>query len=453
MAKVVTLGPVNTPTTFEEAFGEFSEVRGRGRARRAKRVADRQEKRKERKLGRVSARDEVKAARQESRIGRRATRKERRQAIRDEQQAARQGRRDVRAERSQDRRDMRTERRMGRRDMRNPEEENLQNGLDTGVGNEMMDQETTQGGGGGYDTQGAYDQGGSDAGYAPSNDGGGYDDQGGYDQGGYDEGSSDSYDRVGAGAPSGNYQGQGPAEYGEDEMPYDETGSEDYAEDGYSDEGGEDYANDGGYLMDYAASDDFNFDGVMGAEDRFSELSDAEETSYIDNLADNYVGSKAAIASLERRRRDCGSPFERQEISRQIIAHKKNLQEVKSKLEGESSADGQDNRMQIHRAMKKAHMKHRRRQSRPVTRVQSNLNPAFGRNRIVVPGKSNADGTPTGLNGLDLMNDYDAPRVREIQLGADGSQTSKGLGWGAVIGAVAIGAIAFWAVERYKLLK
>lgn len=47
MAKIVTLGPVDSPSssvTFEEAFGEFSEVRGRGRARRAKRVADRQEK-------------------------------------------------------------------------------------------------------------------------------------------------------------------------------------------------------------------------------------------------------------------------------------------------------------------------------------------------------------------------------------------------------------------------
>jgi len=60
----------------------------------------------------------------------------------------------------------------------------------------------------------------------------------------------------------------------------------------------------------------------------------------------------------------------------------------------------------------------------------------------------------TGINGLDLMNDFDAPRVREIKLGAAGSQTSsKGLGWGAVIGAVAVGAILFWAVEKYKIGK
>jgi hypothetical protein len=35
----------------------------------------------------------------------------------------------------------------------------------------------------------------------------------------------------------------------------------------------------------------------------------------------------------------------------------------------------------------------------------------------------------------------------------ESSQSSQGLGWGAVIGAIAIGAIAFWAVEKYKIIK
>jgi hypothetical protein len=83
-------------STFEEAFlgnEEYSDAKGKGRARR-----------KTRKLSRISDRQEVKQARkggrQEARIGRRATRKTSRQAIRDEQQGSRQQRRgNVRAER------------------------------------------------------------------------------------------------------------------------------------------------------------------------------------------------------------------------------------------------------------------------------------------------------------------------------------------------------------------
>lgn len=95
-------------STFEEAFlGEedFSDAKGKGRARR-----------KKRKLSRISDRQEVKQARkggrQEARIGRRSTRKTARQSMRDEQQASRQQRRgNVRAER-QTSRDAKARRRM-----------------------------------------------------------------------------------------------------------------------------------------------------------------------------------------------------------------------------------------------------------------------------------------------------------------------------------------------------
>ena len=107
---------------------------------------------------------------------------------------------------------------------------------------------------------------------------------------------------------------------------------------------------------------------------------------------------------------------------------------------------------QVNYAKRRSHQKRQMsRKGNQSTRVKSGLNPSFGPNRIVVPGGKSSF---TGINGLDLMNDFDAPRVREIQLGADGSQsTSKGLGWGAVIGAVAVGAILFWAVEKYKIVK
>ena len=55
-ATIITLGPSNgssmQPTTrvaatFEEAFGEFSEARGKGRAKRKKRKLERVENRKQ----------------------------------------------------------------------------------------------------------------------------------------------------------------------------------------------------------------------------------------------------------------------------------------------------------------------------------------------------------------------------------------------------------------------
>ena len=93
-------GLVVQSASFEEAFGEYSNAKGRGRARK-----------KNRKLERITNRQEVKQARkggrQEARIGRRTTRKSLRQENRDAQQASRIGRRQTRV-------DARGERQMGR---------------------------------------------------------------------------------------------------------------------------------------------------------------------------------------------------------------------------------------------------------------------------------------------------------------------------------------------------
>ena len=58
-ATIVTLGQSTAPTStsFQEAFGEFSEARGRGRARRQKRrterIANRKTSRTQRQQGRL----------------------------------------------------------------------------------------------------------------------------------------------------------------------------------------------------------------------------------------------------------------------------------------------------------------------------------------------------------------------------------------------------------------
>lgn len=76
-ATIVTLSPKvdgAENVSFEEAFGEFSEARGRGRNRRQKRKLDRIAKRRERK----KARQSMRAEQQESRQLRKDTRKSRR---------------------------------------------------------------------------------------------------------------------------------------------------------------------------------------------------------------------------------------------------------------------------------------------------------------------------------------------------------------------------------------
>lgn len=86
-ARIITL--VDTPeqggeVTFEQAFGEHSEWRGRGRARRQARRMDRINKRRERKAAKQEARQERKNRRVEGRNSRRAMKG---QSQRDEEMA------------------------------------------------------------------------------------------------------------------------------------------------------------------------------------------------------------------------------------------------------------------------------------------------------------------------------------------------------------------------------
>jgi hypothetical protein len=455
MTRIITLGPVNsTPTnvTFEEAFGEFSEARGKGRARRAARRADRTEKRKTRKLDRIQARDEVKEARQESRSGRRA----RRNVMRSEQQAARQ-----------DRKNVRFENRMARKDARGKYSENnadLEQGLDQGVEQEMgqtQDQGYAPQEQGGYDSgysdQGYSDQGYSDQGYAPQ-------EQVGYDSGYSDQGYADQ----GGGYDASYTNSESPYDYGNDET----GGNSDYGND-Y----GNDYESDYSETNDIPEGGDFNFDGVMGAEDRFNELSDGSVSvkPEIQSIADKLEWNKELVSRLEEKRES--SNVNPQDISKVIVMRTERIEDLGSKLDdyynacGEYSCfDSSDEKGRENRAMEITHAKRKarkklhvnkelgganrfnRRTARPPmnsdTPVQKSLNPHFSPNRIVVDAKSNA----TGINGLDLVDDFDAPRVREIQLGADGSKTSS-IKWGSVLLGVGIGIGAIWAIKKYNLLK
>ena len=565
MTRIITLGPVNsTPTnvTFEEAFGEFSEARGRGGERRAARQAARAERRASNSEARhETGRRGRKARRQEARQERKLNRQE----MRSNRQTRREDRKEHRQDSRQERKLLKTQSKIG---------ENLEQGLDQGV-----DQEMGQ-------TQ--------DQGYAPQEQGGGYDsgyaDQGSSDQGGgYDSGYADQ----GSSDQGGGYD----ASYTSAESAYDYGNDET----GGSSDSGNDYGND--YESDYSESNDipeggdFNFDGIMGAEDRFNELSDGSVsvTPEIQSIADKLEWNKELVSRLEEKREN--SNINPQDISKVILIRTERIDDLGAKLDdyynacGEYSCfDSSDEKGRANRAMEITHAKRKARKK--LTKVQSNLNPEFGTNRIVVPakegnsnasgmetkeiknriawhrdriaslrqernalptgpgnaaahqrvqnqinnskakiaelqaqlgsgfdgddfsmadgglnanqlknkiawhrdklaslrqernalptgpghaasrqkiqnqidnhkakiaafqaqlgGSSNADGT--GLNGLDLVDDFDAPNVREIQLGADGSMTSN-IKWGSVFLGVGIGIAAVWAIKKYNILK
>lgn len=429
-ARVITLVPASTPAvSFEEAFGEYSEARGKGRERRKQRREERKERKLERiedrkdvRQARTAARDEVKSDRQDRRISRRERRKAGRQAIRTEQSQARQERRTGRQVARQDRRTMRKGARLDRRAMGKPTDEGyapnetLEQGLDTATPNEM----------GGYAEQSYEPQAESQETYGDETQGGGYSEpQYGGGEGGYDYGP-------------------------EENAPYeDEYYEEPESGEGVYDEEGDYVGEESGYLADYDAGN--NFSGI-----------DPEIQSTVDKLAWN----AECVKRLESKRKQY--PNKSQSISKKIIEHKKRFNELKSNLDdfsncyGDySSADGLEpkrRQLMIKKAWRVSQGKIKnggrpmmQRPADDVVPVASDLNPSFAPNRIVVPGQAKSYATGTGLNGLDLQDDFDAPNVREVFIGADGSKS--GISWGSVIVGVGLGVAAVWAIKKYKLLK
>ena len=482
-----TVGTSNTPrvATFEEAFGEYSELFGKkARARREKRrdartarKVKKQERKTERKLARQKRKDDVRKAKQERRsnrkqrrqqmrIDRRKQRKAARQAMRAEQQAARMARRMERKRQKQDRKDLMADRDM-ERELRMAEgQEQLEAyGVDEGALDGGYDD-------GGYD-DGGYDDGGyDDGGY----DDGGYDD-GGYDDGGYDDGGYDAYDP-----------------YGDDEgyNPYADTGSQggggsygggggydDY--DDYEDYGSGDY----NYEDDYGwgeedFGDDFggwNFDGEAGLVEGDNEQDEAQKIAdkiewnkkLISTMSNNGKGTKAIndrsdrITALKCQMRDyvCfdGDYFDEYEEEDFVGADGKRRKigmkrSILRRMKKARRAKGLAKRKAGFAPKRMAKMAARRGMAKRPTMVKRGIGAEIQNNRIVIPATSGADGTfvqleddyydnatGTGVTALDANADYGYTPT-EVMLGADGSKSGMSkaalAGVGVVVG---IGAI------------
>jgi hypothetical protein len=492
-ATIISLEPSNTSVgssavssvrsaTFEEAFGEYSELRGGRRKKRQDRRMDRIEARKERKTGRiegrkakrlarVESRDEVRSARQDKRIARKTDRKLGRQTRRTDVMEARQGRRTGRMEQVQDRRTARKGKRIERRALGQEDDFETEDTQTTPVGVEPITRpaDTTEQGGGYSDEQ-------SGGGYSDEQGGGYSDEQGGGSAptgggsaptgggsaptgGGYsDEQSGGGY----SDEQSGGYSDEGYSD--EQEGDYSDEGYSDEQGGGYSDEGEDsgDYS-DESEMGDYETEDegyDYSepFDGIP-VDASFSEMDDSGKASKkisvkpkLQDLVNKIEWNKELVTRLEAKRTQ--GVVNPSEVSKSIIDRKRRIKELQGQLEmylgfaGDySGANGMSER-EVNNEVAKRRMEVGK--ARQIARAirRGNQDERFAAkitNRSIsakMKGTHGGDITPvdidlkpefsnrrivvpasefggTGIRGIDDAGDFDAREI-DIKLGADG---------------------------------
>jgi hypothetical protein len=448
--------------SFEDAFGEFSNAAGTEAQKRRSR-----KERKERKLDRIENRTEVRTARQLGRGERKGARQEKvasrnllrgeRTAGREELQIARKGKRIAKREMGLEsrlaRRTGRADLRDYRRDLRNPQdvpstESAGYQGDGLGVATGPVDSTTTTGSGNygiGAATQpgagSGAGQGTGSGGYTPSTQSGYYEDEE---------------------TPTGTASGY----YSENDDVYDQELVDESAQNAY-DMGYQDAQEDAGLDVEITGDEDYgDFDGVMGAEDRFNELQDKNDmpvNPQVQSIADKCVWNEMLITKLKKdRKNSAGNP---QAISKTILERAKRMKDLKSELEdyanycgNYSSAEGTNEMIAQRKRIVQVAMNKARRKSSgqaPVnlTSVPRNLKPQMSRNRIVVnSSEMMANATGTGIDALDDINDYDAPSTREFFIPADG-----GFAKGIDLGSIALGALItvgfIYLNKQYKWIK
>jgi len=467
-ARVIQLtSPTSMPqaVSFEQAFGEFSNAGG----------AERRAKRKDRKLDRIENRTEVRTERQLGRGERKGARQEKvasrnllrgeRTAGREELQIARKGKRLSKREMGLGsrlaRRTGRADLRDYRRDLRNPQdvpstESAGYQGDGLGVATGQVD--TLNTGSGNYG--------------APTTTS-----SGNYGQGTQPAVGAATQPGAGQGTGSGGYAPSTESGYYDDETP--NTGSGYYSDDVYDQElvdesaqnaydmGYQDAQEDAGLDVEITGDEDYgDFDGVMGAEDRFNELQDKNDmpvNPQVQSIADKCVWNEMLITKLKNdRRNSAGNP---QAISKTILERAKRMKDLRSELEdyanycgSYSSAEGTNEMIAQRKRIVQVAMNKARRKSSgqpPVnlTSIPRNLKPQVSANRIVVPSSETmANATGTGIDALDDINDYDAPATREFFIPADG-----GFAKGIDLGSIALGALItvgfIYLNKQYKWIK
>lgn len=436
-ARVYQVGDISSVTTFEDAFGDYSNASGR--ERRKKRKLERIEARREVKAARIAARNEAKSARQEARQGRKLARKQRRTAIAGERLAKRQQRVSARAERRGTKVGARLERR-GQRTALRHKRKALRRGEPEGE----MDEQTAVETGNGATQQGAYQE--------PARQSYQQEEETTSQQG---QGQEEETQQQGGGYTTSGEEDMGynqPVADTSNEQPSDEETS--YEEQDQQDEGEAE-----GTDADLEEGGDENgFDGTGSSsiiDPKLLEVANKIEWNdeLIDRLWDKVDESYRLGRAVDN-------------IEKVIDAREERISQLEGELDEWCNADGltpkqvAGRRREVEKALAQA-KRNRVKATRPrharrhhggsETPVERELNPEFSPNKIVIPAEEKA--SATGLNGIDLVDDFDAPDTRIVELSSNflGVDT-KSINWGAIMAGIVIGGVAIYALKKYKVL-
>lgn len=415
-----TLGSANvvvrTDATFEEAFGDYSDARGRGRA-----------KRKARKLSRISNRREVKQARrggrQEDRLARRATRKGSRQEMRNSQQEARQERKNVRSSGRQSRKDSKNVSEQDRENY-NQDQENTRLSKDPIDSDSESTDETTKDSGSNNAPSSAPMSSSQDSGSSS-------------DDSGYQDSSSD--EEWGGNAPTDENYGDSQSEDGTEQ-----SDSE------YSQEENE-----------FADDSIFNFEGMDGK---------VVVTPLVkDNVYKLKNNARAHKDLSDRRALMARNGDNTKGIDMQINNTRQRMSELKSCLDDYCNADGSQQQRRRRNDEVSIAMGRKVRRRRNIEHggsevpVQDGLDASFSKQRIEVPASSNFDGysdlgRPVIIDGVvqgdekdfasDLYNDGDEPTVIDLYSNLDGGIFKDKKVMGSVLIGIGIGALALYLAKK-----
>ena len=438
-------GSIGRVIAFDDAFDDYSEAGGRLRQKLADRRSDKRAKKTQRKIEKIQGKSQV----QQARIQKRA-----------DAQSFRQGKRTNKVV-------AKTERKQIKRDFRNSGSEQLPD--DTGnTGQEVLDENTQ------------YEQ-PYEVPYENGTTGQDFESQ--------DNNSQDVQDgQTDYGMSSGQDWEGGPPNTSEDDL-FDQDGN-------YID------SSDSSNEVSEDDTLDYSFNGVMGAEDFYSRLTDndkkvLEVTPELEGVATKIEWHKENLSRLRVQRarllgegRYTGDVEEKMRDSTQRMKELQNILHKYANFEGEFT-DGLDSNaieffnasgnsnpsrgqkrkrfLQIGKAqglatqtrnnyLMKKQGKTQQVYGGDTTPVDIELNPTIEPQRIEVPEDNSSNANGTGLVGLDQANDFDAPptRVIEITSNATGMGSGVKVNWAAIGLGVAIAtfAIAVWGVEgKYKLVK
>lgn len=413
-ATIITLGKGSniegTASTFEEAFGEFSEARGKGRARR-----------KNRRLERIKNRAEIRAER----------RKARREAMED-----RLEKRKIRKTSKSERKAIGSE----EEELEEPTQVSPNDAPAPEEGGTSQEPPTDDGYTGGQ-TDGGQTGGGQTGGSGDEEEWGG----------GRPTGSGGSSDEWGGGAPQQQ----------EETGPYANDNEEDEEEgdnfDGVM--GGEDDYNEfsdaDGVKVSPAVSDiskkiEWNKELVsrLGVEKAALEGENADTT----DITKQIQNRNFRIKHLQRKL----SKYVNFEGEFSLASGERPTQGVmrRKREVGKASRSAARNRSNMHKRRDSAnYVKYQEGMSRKnndggdATPVSNELSPRFNPNRIVIPGKGKSS-----AEGDYLANDVDVPNTRFVELGSNLEGDKTKINWTGIAIGVAVGVLAIWAIKKYKVL-